>query len=142
MEIIGYAHTEIDKHLINYTLSLFEGMQTKMIDQKSLLLSQNNIALIVLSCKKTQKELEETNSILFLVSCSDNSIKNTPNSYYLPNFEQNFDLKKGIIQPVSLRLELIRKVNTIIYKQLDIKAKKSSCGIERNSIECGDESDY
>lgn len=64
-------------------------------------------------------------------------------TYSLPNDVSHFNTDEQIVSTVSLRLDLIKKVNYILYNKLKAKDRtRRSCGIERESYEYGDERCY
>lgn len=148
MSILGIYENEIDKTLISYTLSLFENCHTEITSNIN---TTNKSSLVVVTAKCLSKI--DTNFIkktpIFLLSTSLLSVEALSfsnikiwDSYHSPNFKQYFDFESNQITDTELRLSLIRKVNYILYNKLKMKLNSSSCGIERDDIECGDESDY
>ena len=156
MNILGIlGKSRADNQLVNYTISLFEGWDKNSIDNTSLLnVHIKKTDLLVTTIEKIE-ELQKLDRTLtkgkpvLLVSTNpmDKTLYKSLDidiceTYYLPDFETNFNNEQGLISPTRLRLELIKKVNSIRYNKLKIVPQKSSCGIERSDMECGDESDY
>lgn len=63
-------------------------------------------------------------------------------SFLLPHATDSFDSKEGVIATISLRLQLMRKVNHLRYEKLGVKDHQNSCGIRRRKGEYGDESEH
>lgn len=172
MNIIGILSKNDDlimphERLLNYTLSLFEQCQTEVINVCNSKEGFENLIrkspVLVISGDKCNVEeivgrIDKqllVNKPVFLLSTSNTGEVEIMGEFFervgmevwecysLPNFHENFDGKEDVISTVRLRLELIRKVNYILYNQLGLKDKdRTSCGIERDKYEYGDESDY
>lgn len=162
MKILGIYDNDINKKLVTYALSLFEHCTTNTLNlsnnfsTKDINTITQHIDLIVLSLDNYSSFT--TNSFphhipLFFISTKNitpeiNTQFNNQNhsildTYFFTNFDKEFDPIIPTIPNVGLRLKLIRKINYILYKKLDLKdINRFTCGIDRPSIERGDENSY
>lgn len=169
VDILGFTSSkepdESEHLLLDYALSVFENISTKVYSSDPQKAPSKNrldkVKLHVISIhlpQITQIEYPAISApILLITTSSDDLVVDTSrtvndlkesghtvlDSYHLPNFKHNFNVKEGSIGPVNLRLELIRKINYIIDNKLFLRDNSpSSCGIDRFDYERGDEDDY
>jgi|GEM_PF-1861636 len=102
----------------------------------------NNTSILLLSTSNKENEDDEV-----LESAKEQFSKygsEIIDTFYLPNFETNFDDEKGITD-IKLSLELIRKANTIKQQsklKYYFKKRVSTCGIDNTGFENCDSSSY
>lgn len=158
MNIIGIYDNRSNYTFIKYVLSLCEHCSTKsfnITDKNAIKNSQhtdfvivflddissflttsrfNNIPILMIS-----KSVIKDSTIEIIIQQGNNIL----DTYFFSNFEEEFDSISSTIPNVRLRLQLIKKINYILYKKLYLKdINRFTCGIDRPSIERGDENGY
>ena len=165
MNVVGIVN-ENNKELnvfTTYVLSLFEDVDTELININDESYDLRHTELIILSFST----IEEFNDLfdhkktfqqkpLLLIQIVKNNVttdfdfpKNEAiqngltvwGTYSIADIKNNFNDSEGIIE-IKERLTLIRLINDIIYNKMKRNLQNSSCGIERENREYGDESDY
>ncbi len=156
---MGIYDNEINMKIIQYALYLCEDCSVFSLNIHNSISEHvhgilKHIDLLIICLEDYSIFINSTLFIqkpLFIIS--KNKIKETNfqaidqneilDTYVFSNFKKEFDFNTPIIPNVRLRLQLIQKINHILYGKLHMKdIHRSSCGIDRPSTECGDESDY
>jgi hypothetical protein len=163
--------TEMIDLKINQELNLVEIKASKPNESNKLIDLINESSLLVISLNvendsyqsilkminQEQSDLTNKKPILLIITSSKNNdirhiidgIKNeiqengveVYETFVLPNYENNFENSE--ISNIRLRLDLIRKINRIMYNQLKIRDNSYfTCGIDPNRDYCGDAIEY
>ncbi len=166
MKILGYSSsTETEsENVLNYALSLFEGCKTEIVDldNSEFILSGVSMIVVLIDDLKYSKRIlnaickpGESNELGFFLICNTTDSE-TRELLMKPWLSADLDLwgdfsfQKDDIENSSItivntrqRLELIRKINQILFKRLELEdPNKFSCGIERSDDDLCDASDY
>jgi len=164
MDVLGITNKKAFQLIgvIEYVLSLFEGLRTDLFDCNENTSTPNLPEVYVIAFENTyhfeqlyndsvnkkkpvlliQFTKEKTSDDLIVIQ---NKLVEQGitvwGTYLLTGSQTSFNPDDGIIN-TGKRLVLIRLINSIIYNNIQIKRKGASCGINRFTREYGDESDY